>query len=164
VIPLNQLIPECLLALGGAFLLGNLAAYIRLRPAWRDAKHVGSGQPSGDKAAKRGAKGTGKPGRTGSATTTSSATGSSATGSSATRSSPTGSGATGADSTKREHGGSGGTKAAARPKPAASSRVSARVREPTGAGTRLPSRTRVLANVLIGLLITAAALATLIRG
>lgn len=104
MIPLNQLIPECLLALGGAFLLGNLAAYIRLRPAWRDAKH-----PRGGQAAKRGAK------------------------------------------------------AAAAPKRGAR-QVSARVRDPTASGSKLPSRTRVLVNVVIGLLITAAALATLIRG
>lgn len=154
MIPLNQLIPECLLALGGAFLLGNLAAYIRLRPAWRDAKHAGSGQPNEDKAANRGAKATAKPGRTGSATTTS---GRDESGTAKLR-------PAGADSTRRERDRSGGAKAAATPKPAASRRVSARVREPTGAGSKLPSRTRVLVNVLIGLLISAAALATLIRG
>ncbi len=38
--PLSQLVPELLLALGGAFLLGNLAAYVRLRPAWREAKRA----------------------------------------------------------------------------------------------------------------------------
>jgi hypothetical protein len=38
------------------------------------------------------------------------------------------------------------------------------VREPTASGSKLPSRTRVLANVLIGLVITVAALAALIRG
>ena len=121
MIPLNQLIPECLLALGGAFLLGNLAAYIRLRPAWRDAEH-----PRGGQAAKRGAKGTTKPRGTGSAR-------------------------------------SGGAKAAAGPKRGTSTQVSARVRDPTASGSKLPSRTRVLVNVLIGLVITAAALATLIR-
>jgi len=42
--------------------------------------------------------------------------------------------------------------------------VTAKVREPTASGSKLPSRTRVLANVLIGLVITVAALATLIRG
>jgi len=47
VIPLNQLVPECLLALGGAFLLGNLAAYIRLRPAWRDVKQTRRDQGGG---------------------------------------------------------------------------------------------------------------------
>jgi hypothetical protein len=35
VIPLDQLVPELLLALGAALLLGNLAAYLRLRPRWR---------------------------------------------------------------------------------------------------------------------------------
>jgi hypothetical protein len=40
LIPLSQLVPELLLALGGAFLLGNLAAYLRLRPAWREAKRA----------------------------------------------------------------------------------------------------------------------------
>jgi hypothetical protein len=34
----------------------------------------------------------------------------------------------------------------------------------SGSGTKLPSRARVLANVVIGLVITLAALATLIRG
>jgi hypothetical protein len=38
------------------------------------------------------------------------------------------------------------------------------VREPTGPGSKLPSRARVLANVMIGLVITVAALAALIRG
>ena len=35
MIPLDQLVPELLLALGAALLLGNLAAYLRLRPQWR---------------------------------------------------------------------------------------------------------------------------------
>jgi len=87
VIPLNQLVPECLLALGGAFLLGNLAAYIRLRPAWRDVKQ-----------------------------------------------------------TRRDQGG-GGARAAAK-----------------SASTRLPSRARVLTNVLVGLVVSVASLASLIRG
>lgn len=113
MIPLNQLIPECLLALGGAFMLGNLAAYIRLRPAWREAKDA-----PGTQHAKRGANGT----------------------------RPAKRGANGAVTAR------------------ASRRVNARVREPTGPGSKLPSRTRVLANVMIGLVITVAALATLIRG
>ncbi len=88
MIPLNQLLPECLLALGGAFLLGNLAAYIRLRPAWRDAKQTRRGQ------------------------------------------------------------GGGGGRAAAK----------------SAASTRLPSRARVLTNVLVGLVVSVASLASLIRG
>ncbi len=32
---MNQLIPEALLAVGAAFLVGNLAAYLRLRWTWR---------------------------------------------------------------------------------------------------------------------------------
>jgi hypothetical protein len=193
VIPLNQLIPECLLALGGAFLLGNLAAYIRLRPAWRDAK-----DPRGGQAAKDGAEPTTKPRRTGSARTSSAGTGSAdsgTTGSAGTNSGPTGSGtnnarttnsgttnsgSTGSGPTGRDQAGSGGGKAAAErtgrdrarsggakaaagPKRGASTQVSARVRDPTASGSKLPSRTRVLVNVLIGLVITAAALATLIR-
>ncbi len=128
MIPLNQLIPECLLALGGAFLLGNLAAYIRLRPAWRDARQARGGQ-----AVKRGANTRTKAART-----------------RATANKP---GATGA---------TGGVKAAA-PRNGSSRRVSARAHEPTASPSKLPSRTRVLVNVLIGLLITVAALAALVR-
>ena len=98
LIPLDQLIPELLLALGGAFLLGNLAAYVRLRPAWREArqsKHTPAGREGADAAA-----GAAK-------------------------------------------GGAGTTRAGAR----------------TGS---LPSRTRVLVNVIVGLVVTVASLAALI--
>jgi hypothetical protein len=36
LIPFEQLVPELLLAVGGALLLGNLAAYLRLRSRWRE--------------------------------------------------------------------------------------------------------------------------------
>ncbi|SRR6266498_2600896 len=104
LIPLDQLIPEFLLALGGAFLLGNLAAYIRLRSAWREAKRAGPSR----------AKQQGKPSST-----------------EAVR-----------------------TKA-----------VSAKASGSKASGPRaatLPSRTRVLANVVVGLLVTVASLAALI--
>jgi hypothetical protein len=157
VIPLNQLIPECLLALGGAFLLGNLAAYIRLRPAWRDAKR---GQ--GGEAPKRNAKAT---------------AGTTATGRSG-RADPAARGSTGRDpaegkSSRAQQGQAraqqgqartGRVRAAAGPRAGSSGRVNARVREPTGPGQRLPSRARVLTNVVIGLVISVAALATLLRG
>jgi hypothetical protein len=136
VIPLNQLIPECLLALGAAFMLGNLAAFIRLRPAWREAKRAGGAQGAqqGKKAA-NGAGGT----RAGTA-----------------RAAGAGSGASRTRVTKAVDAKSSGSSAAARkPKGASASGAS---------GTKLPSRTRVLANVVIGLLITLAALATLLRG
>jgi hypothetical protein len=149
VIPLNQLVPECLLALGGAFLLGNLAAYIRLRPAWRDAKQAQSGS-----AAKRDANGTAK------GTRTSRTTGKPGRAGSAERARGRGGSGDGPPGRVR----SGGAKAAAGPRDGSSGRVTARVREPTASGSKLPSRTRVLANVLIGLVITVAALATLIRG
>jgi hypothetical protein len=99
LIPLDQLIPEFLLALGGAFLLGNLAAYLRLRSAWREAKRAG---PSPSKEA-------GKP--------------------------PSGKAASG----KAVGAKASGSRAAA-----------------------LPSRTRVLANVVVGLVVTVASLAALI--
>lgn len=111
LIPLSQLVPELLLALGGAFLLGNLAAYVRLRPAWREAKQARQAQletaPDGEGAEASGAE----------------ASGAAAAGARA-----------------------GNAKAAAAkaPKP------------------RLPSRTRVLANVIAGLLVTVASLAALI--
>jgi hypothetical protein len=149
VIPLNQLVPECLLALGGAFLLGNLAAYIRLRPAWRDAKQAQSGS-----AAKRDANGTAK------GTRTSRTTGKPSQAGSAERARGRGGSGDGPPGRAR----SGGARAAAGPRAGSSGRVTARVREPTASGSKLPSRTRVLANVLIGLVITVAALAALIRG
>jgi len=89
VIPLSQLVPECLLALGGAFLLGNLAAYVRLRPAWHDARRTRRDQEGG----KQGAKSTAK-----------------------------------------------------------------------SKATRLPSQAKVLTNVLVGLVISLASLASLVRG
>ncbi len=154
MIPLNQLIPECLLALGGAFLLGNLAAYIRLRPAWRDAK-----RPRGDQATWPGAKSTTKPERDQAGSGRPKA----ATGP-AVRDHDRSAGAKATTGRAgRDQAGSGRAKAAAGPKRAASTQVSARVREPTASGSKLPSRTRVLVNVLIGLVISAAALATLIR-
>jgi hypothetical protein len=176
VIPLNQLIPECLLALGGAFLLGNLAAYIRLRPAWRDAKRGRGGQ-----AAERGASATTKAARTGRAASRprragakASATGTRAggpgeTGSTASKpgragSAETTAGRTGSAEARPGKVRSGGVKAAAKPRAGSSKRVNARVREPTASGSKLPSQTRVLVNMLIGLMITVAALATLIRG
>jgi hypothetical protein len=119
LIPLDQLIPEFLLALGGAFLLGNLAAYIRLRSAWREAKQAGQsrveeeGRPPGAKAPGAKAPGAKAP----------------------------------------------GAKAVGAKAPGAKA-VGAK-----GAGARattLPSRTRVLANVVVGLVVTAASLAALI--
>jgi hypothetical protein len=195
VIPLNQLIPECLLALGGAFLLGNLAAYIRLRPAWREAKQGRGGQGakghSGAGGGGQGAKGhTGAGGggrrakgdaRINSGTTTEASppgrvgttAGRSVAGNQRRgQSRPGGAnaaagadhGRTGSGKGAPERPRSGGAKAAARTRAGSSGRVNARVREPTAPGSKLPPRARVLANVLIGLVITVAALATLIRG
>jgi hypothetical protein len=203
VIPLNQLIPECLLALGGAYLLGNLAAYIRLRPAWRDAKEGHGGQaaakrnakqPQRAQAVERGAvkggggqavnatTGTrGKAGRTGPGTgrgTRPAGTAPGQTGSgegrrgrvrpesanAAAGQGPRGAKAAGSAGASAAGSESAGAKAAAGPRTGSSGRVNARVREPARSGSKLPSRTRVLTNVLIGLLISAAALATLIRG
>jgi hypothetical protein len=101
LIPLDQLVPEFLLALGGAFLLGNLAAYLRLRSAWREARQAG--RP----AAREGA------------------------GATAAGARPAGPKATG--------GRAAGSKAAT-----------------------LPSRTRVLTNVVVGLVVTVASVAALI--
>jgi hypothetical protein len=100
---MNQLIPEVLLALGGAFLLGNLAAYVRLRSAWREAKRERRSQGAGAA-------------RTGGASSGAKAQGG-----------------------KARSGRAQGAKAPA-----------------------LPSRTRVLANVIVGLVITVASLAALI--
>jgi hypothetical protein len=120
LIPLDQLIPELLLALGGAFLLGNLAAYVRLRPAWREArqsKHTPAGREGAD-AAEGGPEGGGRR--------------------PSSRPAARASGGQGA----------GTTRAGARP---------------AGARTgSLPSRTRVLVNVLVGLVVTVASLAALI--
>jgi hypothetical protein len=186
VIPLNQLIPECLLALGGAFLLGNLAAYVRLRPAWREAKEAGaarggrspaksdnprtrSGNPrtgSRDSRAtggnSRAASGnprakTGEPGRPAAR----------AKGQAKGRpgeSPATGNGSSaGSSASQPPDRRSAGAKAVAAPRSGTSGRVNARVREPTPSRS-LPSRTRVLVNVTIGFLVTIAALAALIRG
>jgi hypothetical protein len=195
VIPLNQLIPECLLALGGAFLLGNLAAYIRLRPAWREAKrarggraaeqgprNVANGMADASPAPKTGAarssgteparstaepgRGTGEPGRgAGEPTRRTSRTG--ARNSTARR----GSGATRAGTTGTVGANSGASRTrvtkAVDPKPSGSRPAGGKVparKGTSGSGTKLPSRARVLANVVIGLAITLAALATLIRG
>jgi hypothetical protein len=48
VIPLQQLVPELLLAVGGALLLGNLAAYLRLRSRWREPEPARPGPPPDD--------------------------------------------------------------------------------------------------------------------
>jgi hypothetical protein len=183
VIPLNQLIPECLLALGGAFLLGNLAAYIRLRPAWRDAKEGGGARGArkgrGGPVANRDAKAAeGHGGRVGTRGRGGSAANEGRGGPAANqdaraaegRADPTPNLGRGGPAHKGDRGGSaaargsGGAKAAEGPRGGSAGRVSARVREPTPSGAKLPSRTRVLTNVLIGLLISLAALATLIRG
>ncbi|HZD02838.1 MAG TPA: hypothetical protein VFA46_22410 [Actinomycetes bacterium] len=101
---MDQLVPELLLALGGALLLGNLAAYMRLRSAWREAKQAGRSRA--DK------------------------------GGGASSAKPAGPNAAGA---KAAGGKAAGSKAAT-----------------------LPSRTRVLANVVVGLVVTVASLAALI--
>jgi hypothetical protein len=126
VIPLNQLIPEGLLALGAAFLLGNLAAYVRLRPAWREAKEARVGR-RGRSPAKSGnpRAASGNP--------------------------------------RATSGNPRATSGNPRAKTGTSGRVNARVREPARSRS-LPSRTRVLVNVMIGLVVTIAALAALIRG
>jgi hypothetical protein len=105
---MNQLIPEVLLALGGAFLLGNLAAYVRLRPAWREAKRERRSQGAGAA-------------RTGGAASGAKAQGARAQGG------------------KARSGRAQGAKDPA-----------------------LPSRTRVVANVIVGLVVTVASLAALI--
>jgi hypothetical protein len=179
VIPLNQLIPECLLALGAAFLLGNLAAYVRLRPAWREAKDGRGGQGEAPRAegAKRSrpdgaakAQGTTEAARPRATRTRPGRAGRSPSGASATDDGPgnlskrssTG-GGPGKSASKPRERRPAGAKAAAVPRSNASRRVNARVREPT-ASKSLPSRTRVLVNVIIGFLVTVAALAALIRG
>lgn len=166
MIPLNQLIPECLLALGAAFLLGNLAAYVRLRPAWREAKDRRGGQ--GDTPRAKGAKRSRPDGAARAQGTTEAArpratgTRPGRAGRSPSRASATDGGPGKSASEARERR-PAGAKAAAAPRSNASRRVDARVREPT-ASKSLPSRTRVLVNVMIGFLITVAALAALIRG
>jgi hypothetical protein len=133
VIPLNQLIPECLLALGAAFLLGNLAAYVRLRPAWREAKEARGGR-RGRSPAKSG--------------------------------NPRAKSGSGRATSRNPRSTSGYPPAESgnpRAKTGTSGRVNARVREPMPSRS-LPSQTRVLVNVIIGFVVTIAALAALIRG
>jgi hypothetical protein len=162
VIPLNQLIPECLLALGGAFLLGNLAAYIRLRPAWRDAKRARSGRM--DKQDTR----TVTNGRVN--PSTGGKAGAASAGATDARQGGPGrnAGATRAGTARTVGAESGVSRTrvtkAVDPKTSGSKAAGGKRKAPATAGSKLPSRTRVLANVVIGLLITVAALATLIRG
>jgi hypothetical protein len=161
VIPLNQLIPECLLALGAAFLLGNLAAYVRLRPAWREAKEARGGR-RGRSPAK-----SGNP-RAGSRSPRAKAgapSGPAAAAKGQAKNRPgerpqAGNGGSASQPPDRR---SAGARAAAAPRSGTSGRVNARVREPTPSRS-LPSRTRVLVNVMIGFVVTIAALAALIRG
>ena len=186
MIPLNQLIPECLLALGGAFLLGNLAAYIRLRPAWREAKRarggrvakqatqtVANGQAHASATPEAGALGAGgtepSPGRPG----TERRHGASPSSSGATRA---GTARTvGADSgvsktrvTKavdpKSTGSISGVSKSSVSKSGGSKPAGGKQKATSASSTKLPSRARVLANVVVGLVITVAALATLIRG
>jgi len=154
VIPLNQLIPECLLALGAAFLLGNLAAYVRLRPAWREAEEARGGRRgrSPAKSANPRAK-SGEPSRPAAA----------AKGQAKNRPSEPPSTGNGGSASRPPDRRSASAKAAAAPRSGTSGRVNARVREPTPSRS-LPSRTRVLVNVMIGFVVTIAALAALIRG
>ncbi len=175
MIPLNQLIPECLLALGAAFLLGNLAAYVRLRPAWREAKEAG-GDRRGRSPAKRGNPRTGSGGTRATSRNlgtkggnpraeTGEPGGSAAAAKGQARNRPgappaTGNGSSASQPPARKRA---GAKAAAAPGSGTSGRVNARVREPTPSRS-LPSRTRVLVNVMIGFVVTIAALAALIRG
>ena len=202
MIPLNQLIPECLLALGAAFLLGNLAAYVRLRPAWREAKEARGGRRGQSPAKSRNPRTeSGNPRtKSGSARATSpnpratsanpgteggnarSTSGNRRPGSAKPRAKtgePSGPAAAAKGQAKNRPGerqaGNGGSasqppdrrsagaKAAAAPRSGTSGRVNARVREPTPSRS-LPSRTRVLVNVMIGFVVTIAALAALIRG
>jgi hypothetical protein len=207
VIPLNQLIPECLLALGGAFLLGNLAAYIRLRPAWRDAKRArggraaeqrprtvangtagaspapetgtassGATEPAGGTTARglgtaEAAEGATEAGRGAAERGRDTAGPSRRTPRTGTRHSTArrGSGATRAGTARTVGADSGASRTrvtkAVDPKPSGSRPVGGkRPAQKASSGTKLPSRARVLANMVIGLVITLAALATLIRG
>jgi hypothetical protein len=193
VIPLNQLIPECLLALGAAFLLGNLAAYVRLRPAWREAKEARGGRPPAKSGNARSTSGNQRPGSANPRATSGDPRATSgnpqaasgnqraASGSPRARSGKPGGPAAAAKGQARNKPGqppatgngsstsqppdrrSAGAKAAAAPRSGTPGRVNARVREPTRSRP-LPSRTRVLVNVVIGFVVTIAALAALIRG
>jgi hypothetical protein len=175
VIPLNQLIPECLLALGAAFLLGNLAAYVRLRPAWREAKEARSGRrdrspaKSGNPRAKSGSgRATSRTPRATSGNPRAKTGESSRPAAAAKGQAKTGPGeppstGNGSSASQPPDRRSAGAKAAAASRSGASGRVNARVREPMPSRS-LPSRTRVLVNVMIGFVVTIAALAALIRG
>jgi hypothetical protein len=189
VIPLNQLIPECLLALGAAFLLGNLAAYVRLRPAWREAKEPRGGRRGRSPAKSRNPRtGSGNPRTTSGNRRPGSANPRTTSGSPRTESGnpraktgePGGPAAAAKGQAKNRPGAppstgnggsvsqppdrrSAGAKTAAAARSGQSGRVNARVREPTHSRS-LPSRTRVLVNVMIGFVVTIAALAALIRG
>ena len=186
MIPLNQLIPECLLALGGAFLLGNLAAYIRLRPAWRDAKRarggrvakrdtgtVANGVAAASATHQAGAVGPGASdsGRDPSGTKARPRTtrrGSGATRAGTARTVGADSGASNARVTKAVDPKSSGSRPAPGKRKAASASgaklpSASGAKLPSASGAKLPSRVRVLTNVVIGLVITVAALATLIR-
>jgi hypothetical protein len=203
VIPLNQLIPECLLALGAAFLLGNLAAYVRLRPAWREAKEARggrrgqspaksrnprtesgnprtksgsaratspnpratSGNPGTEGGNARSTSGNRRPGSANPRAKTGEPSGPAAAAKGQAKNRPgapptAGNGSSASQPPERR---SAGAKAAAAPRSGTSGRVNARVREPTPSRS-LPSRTRVLVNVMIGFVVTIAALAALIRG
>lgn len=176
MIPLNQLIPECLLALGGAFLLGNLAAYIRLRPAWRDAKRarggrvakhdtgtVANGVASATHQAGAVGPGASDSGRDPSGTKARPRTtrrGSGATRAGTARTVGADSGVSNARVTKAVDPKSSGSRPAPGKRKAASASGG---KLPSASGAKLPSRVRVLTNVVIGLVITVAALATLIR-
>jgi hypothetical protein len=198
VIPLNQLIPECLLALGAAFLLGNLAAYVRLRPAWREAKEArgrssaksrnprtGSGSarasrnPQATSGNARPTSGNRRPQRANQRATSGnprtesgnrrartgepSGPAAAAKGQAKTEAGEPASTGNGRSASQPPDRRSAGAKAAAAPRSGTSGRVDARVREPTSSKS-LPSRTRVLVNVMIGFVVTVAALAALIRG
>ena len=192
MIPLNQLIPECLLALGGAFLLGNLAAYIRLRPAWREAKRARGGRPAeqspgtvangtagASPAPETGATGSGATERAGGAAERGRGADEPSRGGAGPtrRTSRTGtrhstarrsSGATRAGTARTVGADSGASRTrvtkAVYPKPSGSRPAGGKRPAQTASGTKLPSRARVLGNVVIGLAISLAALATLIRG
>jgi hypothetical protein len=45
MIPMDELVPELLLALGGALLLGNLAALVRSRASRRGGRQAAPGPP-----------------------------------------------------------------------------------------------------------------------
>lgn len=182
MIPLNQLIPECLLALGAAFLLGNLAAYVRLRPAWREAKEARGGRRGRSPARSRNPRtGGGSARATNRNPRTTSGSPRTESGNPRAKTGEPGGPAAAAKGRAKnrpgappstDNGGSlsqppdrrsAGAKTAAAARSGQSGQVNARVREPTPSRS-LPSRTRVLVNVMIGFVVTIAALAALIRG